>query len=303
MSAAGSLLAPGDLGVLRRLSLDSLDALLTGLGGEREGPGRSAGFEFVDYRRYTPGDDVRRIDWNVYMRLRELHVRTAPREARVALAVLVDASRSMEGGSPSRLRHALRIAVLLGAVALLHGDAVQVHLLSDGDAISGEIHDNAATLLGLAHELDHLPAGLTTDLAASVRKVRDSSAESELAVLISDMLAPATARTQALRELGRGTRSATLLHVTEITEALLADGEPGDLRLFDSETGEGLEVTLDDDLWRRYSDAQAAFPSEVREACRPAGVHYRHAPVSVEPLDLLLGSARAGMLLNAAGGR
>jgi uncharacterized protein (DUF58 family) len=303
VSATDRLLAREDLAVLARLSLESLDALLTGLGGEREGPGRSAGFEFIDYRRYTPGDDVRRIDWNVYMRLRELHVRTAPREARVALAVLVDASRSMQGGSPSRLRYALRIAALLGAVALLHGDAVQVHVLSDGDAISGGIHDNAATLLGLAQELDHLPAGITTDLAASVRKARDLSTDSELAVLISDMLVPATDRARALRELGSGTRSATLLHVTEVTGTLLADGEAGDVRLFDSETGEGLEVTLDDELWRRYSELQDAFPARVREACRPAGVRYLRAPVSVEPLDLVLDQVRSGMLLRAAGGR
>lgn len=303
MSATAQLLARDDLRVLERLSLESLDALLTGLGGEREGPGRSAGFEFIDYRRYTPGDDVRRIDWNVYARLRELHVRTAPREARVALAVLVDASRSMQDGSPSRLRYALRIAALLGAVALLHGDAVQVHVLSDGDAISGGIHDNAATLLGLAQELDQLPPGLTTDLAASVRKARDISAESELAVLISDMLVPATERSRALRELGSRTRSPTLLHVTQAIDRPLGDGDSGDMRLFDSETGEGLEVTLDDELWRRYVELQNAFPARVREACRPAGVRYRQAPVSVEPLDLLLDQARSGMLLRAAGVR
>ena len=39
------------------------------------------GFEFADYRPYIHGDDVRRIDWNVYARLHELHVRISPQQA------------------------------------------------------------------------------------------------------------------------------------------------------------------------------------------------------------------------------
>ncbi len=77
----GPLLDRATSQALEALSLESLDALVAGLVGEREGPGQAAGFEFADYRRYIPGDDVRRIDWNIYARLRELHIRTSPQEA------------------------------------------------------------------------------------------------------------------------------------------------------------------------------------------------------------------------------
>ena len=300
MTATGPLLTRADLAILGRLSLDSLDALLTELGGERQGPGRSAGFEFVDYRRYVPGDDVRRIDWNVYARLHELFVRTAPREARVALAVLVDASRSMQRGSPPRLQHARRLAALLGAVAVLHGDTVQMHMLSDGDALSGGPHDSSAALLRVAYELESLPVGTTTDLAASVRRAREASGQAGLAVLITDMLVPADARRLALRELGRETRSVALLHVTDEAGAV---GAPGDVRLIDSETGDALEVTLDEEALRRYAELHDRFPATVAAECRPAGVRYREAPVSVDPLDLLLDYARSATLVNAAAGR
>ena len=299
MTATAPLLTRADLAILGRLNLDSLDAMLTGLGGERQGPGQSAGFEFVDYRRYVPGDDVRRIDWNVYARLRELYVRIAPREARVALAVLVDASRSMQGGSPPRLDRARRLAALLGAVALLHGDTVQMHMLSDGDAVSGGLHDSSAALLRVAYELESLRVGTTTDLAASVRRAREASGQSGLAVLISDMLVPASARRLALRELGRETRSVALLHVTDDG----AVGAPGDVRLIDSETGDALEVTLDEEAAQRYAELHDRFPATVADECGPAGVRYRQAPVSVDPLDLLLDYARSATLVNAAAGR
>ncbi len=300
MTAAAPLLTPADLAILGRLGLDSLDALLVGLGGERQGPGRSAGYEFIDYRRYVPGDDVRRIDWNAYARLRELHVRTAPREARVALALLVDTSRSMQTGSPSRLRHSLRLATLLAAVALLQGDTVQVHALSDGDAVSGGLHDSSTALVRVARELETLRAGTTTDLASSVRGARDASGQAGLAVLITDMLVPSDARRLALRALGRETRSAALLHVIADDATVLATG---DARMIDSETGETLDVTLDEDAARRYADLQDRFVRTVAAECRSARVRHRQAPVSVDPLDLLLDYARSATLVSAGAGR
>src|ERR1700683_3498733 len=74
------LLDRGDIAALEALSLESLDAILAGLVGEREASGRTVGFQFRDYRPYVAGDDVRRIDWNISARLHELHVRTSPQE-------------------------------------------------------------------------------------------------------------------------------------------------------------------------------------------------------------------------------
>jgi len=81
-----------------------VDAIVAGFGGQRAGAQRTRGLEFVDYRRYTPGDDLRSIDWNVYARLREVVVKAAPAEGHVDLALLLDGSRSMDDGTPSRIR-------------------------------------------------------------------------------------------------------------------------------------------------------------------------------------------------------
>ena len=59
---------------LERLSIEHLGAVLAGLVGQRAGPAGARGLEFADYRPYTPGDDLRRVDWNIYARLGEAFV-------------------------------------------------------------------------------------------------------------------------------------------------------------------------------------------------------------------------------------
>jgi uncharacterized protein (DUF58 family) len=300
-AGGAALLGSEDIRALEQLSLDSLAALVAGLAGEREGPGRSAGFEFVDYRRYTPGDDIRRIDWNVYARLRELHVRTAPQEARVWLDVLLDASRSMDFGGPNKLRYGRRLAALLGAVALLRTDAVQVHTLADGGAASGGMLDSADMLGSLVDELQQLPVGRTTELADSVRAARDAGGQPELAVLISDALVTSDDLGLALRELRRGARSATLLHVVSPEEA--DSGPPGAIQLLDRETNRRIETLITEEVREQFAAQAERFRTRVEEQCATHRVHYIQASTTVDPLELLTGLAREETLLRAGAPR
>src|ERR671939_1287527 len=74
--------------------------LIGGLMGEHQATRRTAGIEFADYRKYSPADDLRRVDWNAYARLGTLHVKQSQAEHDTALYLLVDASPSMDFGEP-----------------------------------------------------------------------------------------------------------------------------------------------------------------------------------------------------------
>ena len=293
--AAEPLITSDDIRALEQLTLDSLDSLLGGFGGRRGGPGRTGGFEFADYRRYTPGDDVRQIDWAVYARLHELHVRTPPQESRLALSLLLDASASMEFGEPSKLRYAQRLAALLGTLALMRTDTVQVHTLYDGDAVTGGLHDTGGMLGPLVHELAEIPSGRTTDLASSVRRARDQGADTEMAVLISDALTSRDQLREALRELARDARSPVLLHVVDATDATA--GPSGPAALIDGETGQRLELDVTEDTQVQYIERYAELREEIEHSCRAAGVRYVEVPTSVDALALLLERARTASLL------
>jgi uncharacterized protein (DUF58 family) len=291
----GSLITSGDLRALEHLTVDSFEALLGGVGSRRGGPGRTGGFEFADYRRYAQGDDVRWIDWAVYARLRELHVRTPPQEARLALALLLDASASMDSGEPTKLRYGQRLAALLGALALMRADTVQVHTLYDGDAVTGGLYDASGMLWPLIHELQTLPSGRTTDLASSVRRARDQGADAEMAVLISDALTPRERLREALREFARDVRAPVLAHIVDSTDATA--GPTGPIALVDRETGQRIELDVTEDTRARYAEHYARLRDEIEDACRAAGVRYLEVPTAVDALDLLLDSARTASLL------
>jgi uncharacterized protein (DUF58 family) len=296
---APGLLDSADIRRLQRLSVRTLAALTQALIGQREGSGRGgAGVEFAEHRRYVPGDDLRRIDWNAFGRLDELLIKVSPVETRARLVVMLDASASMAGddpGPPSKLHYGRRLAALLGAIALLHSDSVQVQLLSDGHATGATTLDAPGMLGLLAYELERLPGGIETQLGAAVAEARTHGGGGDVAVLISDALVPDDDLAAALRELARAGRFATLLHVLDPAEA--EAGALGGARLRDRETGEMITTEITELLRKRYARRYAEMLTRVADRCRAAGVNYLRMPTDEDPLDALLQRARGGSLV------
>src|SRR5215210_2427650 len=109
---------------LDRLSLSVGRDLVNGLMGEHLAVRRTSGIEFADYRQYSAGDDLRRVDWNAYARLGTLHVRQAQAEHDTALYLLVDSSPSMDFGQPTKFFAARKLAAGIGYIALSHLDSL-----------------------------------------------------------------------------------------------------------------------------------------------------------------------------------
>jgi uncharacterized protein (DUF58 family) len=296
-AGATPLLDAACLRQLERLSIAHLGALLEGTTGPRRTVSGGLGLEFADYRPYAPGDDLRRVDWNIYARLGEPFVKTAQSEARVALTLLIDASRSMGEGSPSKFRHAETLAAMLAAVAVLHGDSAEVHLLEDGGASTTGVFATPQHLFELIVRLEAAQLHGRTDLAGSVRAHRRLAGGADVAVLLSDALVEPEALRLALGELAASAPSATLVHITGADDPLGAAHGP--LRLRDSETGETLLVNVDRSLVASFRARAERLASEVRELAAGAGVGYVRASTATAPLELLLAAARRGELLAA----
>ncbi len=272
------------------MSVSGVDAIVAGFGGQRSGAQRTRGLEFVDYRRYTPGDDLRSIDWNVYARLREVVVKAAPAEGHVDLALLLDGSRSMDDGTPSRFRYAQELGAMLGTVALLGSDVVAVHMLADGGSWTGARLAAPHLVNELIEEVAGLPRGARTDLAASIRDYRRGGEPADLAVLLSDGLAEPGSLTEALDELGASGRGAAFVHLVE-GEAALARLE-GAFELEDRETGERLVVEVTPRVRATYEERVREVSARLNDQCGDRGITYVRAPTDVTPLDLLFGAAR-----------
>src|SRR5215471_9176578 len=112
---------PLDASVLQRLdnvALLTRRPMATGRPGRRRSPLAGSSMEFADYRRYTPGDDFRRIDWRAYARLERLFLRIFEAEENLTVTILVDCSASMQHGTPAKSELAITLAVALAYIAL-----------------------------------------------------------------------------------------------------------------------------------------------------------------------------------------
>src|SRR6516165_7237868 len=102
------------------------------MGGERPSLRRGRSAEFADFRSYTPGDDYRLIDWNVYARLDRFMLRLFVAEEELPLSLFVDLSGSMDWGQPNKAETARRLAGAIAYVALSALDRVRLCVFSSG---------------------------------------------------------------------------------------------------------------------------------------------------------------------------
>ena len=113
-SSAGPLLSTEFLRRLETLELVSRKIRAGRMKGDRLSKRKGRGSEFADFRPYSVGDDLRFLDWNLYGRLDKLFLRLFLEEEDLNVHLLIDTSRSMEFGSPSKFRYAKQVAAALG---------------------------------------------------------------------------------------------------------------------------------------------------------------------------------------------
>lgn len=282
------LLTPDFLRKIERMSLVAKRLFPGQLRGERRSTRRGSSVEFADYRNYTIGDDFRRVDWNVYARLEKLFLKLFVEEEDLHVYVLVDASRSMGFGSPSKLLYAKRVAAALSYIALANLDRVGLAALSGPAAASLAPKRGKQSAFGIFDYLKSVrPAG-ETDLAASLRDFSLRTAQPGLAIVISDFFDRDYER--GLFALLSRKFEVALIHVLDQDEV-----DPpvvGDLLMIDSETGERREVTVTQTLLRRYQQRLADFCGGVESYCARYGCNYVRVTNQSPFEDLVLGYLR-----------
>jgi len=123
---------PGFLESLERLRILAVKTAGGGLNaGHRLGAYKGGQLEFSDYRPYSPGDDLRYLDWNLYARLGRPYIKEFAREEAGHIHILLDATPSMALGTPSKWTFARRVAALFAHIGWSAKDKVRVHVFRD----------------------------------------------------------------------------------------------------------------------------------------------------------------------------
>ena len=280
--------------------------------GERRSKARGQSVEFADHRSYVMGDDLRRLDWNLYGRLDRLFVKLYEEERELPVQVFLDASESMTFGTPSKFDFARRLAAAIGYVALSGFDRVTVRVFPDPAADSeaegtaggggpGEAAYRSAlrgvqgkkSSTGFFRNLGQVrPGGLGT-FNESLRQGAMQSRQAGLAVVLSDLLDPTGYAGGLDALLGRG------FHVQVVQVLAREELEPasfGDLRLVDSETGGEQEVTFGRFRLKAYRQAVENYTQKLREYCRSRGIGFFRATSDASLETVLLKDLREAAL-------
>lgn len=258
---------------LERLAILSRRAMAGQLQGERRSPKRGQSVEFADFRPYTMGDDIRRIDWNAYARLERFFIKLFLEEEDLTVHLLLDTSKSMQWGEPDKLRYAVRSAGALGYIALVGLDRITVTALGgENNRVEAYLSPRRgkAQALSLFNFLMNVPAGGQTRLGPRLRNYSASVFQPGPLILFSDLLDETWE--DGLRALaGRGF-DITVMHILSPDE--VNPDLSGDLKLLDLETGAEIEITADYDLLQRYRAGLDIWQQEVANFCAARGMNY-----------------------------
>ncbi len=287
-STPETLLDAAFLRKLERLTVVTRRPFVGQMKGEKRSLKRGASVEFADYREYLLGDDLRYVDWNTAARLDKLFVKLFIEEEDLFLALLLDTSRSMGFGEPSKLRFASQIAGALGYISLTNYDRVGLTAFASGLGKPHPAQRGRAAVPAFFSYLGAVEAEDTTSMRSAMRAFAARTKQRGVAVVLSDFLDPEWE--DGLKSLlARGYQLA-LIHVLDREE--LEPTLVGDLRIIDSETGEARELSVSPALLSRYHAAVTAFRDSVRSFARRYGADYLSVTTS-DPLDgVILGSLR-----------
>ncbi len=264
-------LSPRLLASVRRLEIRARRLVSGELGGEYRSVFRGAGIEFAEAREYVPGDDVRRIDWNVTARMGAPWVKEYVEERELHLVCAVDVSASQLAGRPAQGRRAAaaEVCTLVTLAAAYSHD--RTGLLTFSDRVERYVPPAKGARHAMRLVREVLAPGqpnATTSIAAGcdylVRVLRRRST----VFLISDFIDDGYER--PLRDLARRHEVIAVVIVDPLDEAL---PEAGIVEAEDIERGGRLLLdSSDEGLRRRYAEVAAGRREERSAILRRAGV-------------------------------
>ena len=267
-----ALFDPQFLAALRPFALRARRVPAAGRPADQTSRQRGAGVEFADYKPYTPGDDLRHLDWNIYRRLGRLFVRVFEERRDLPVYLLVDRSKSMYLETPPRIEAGLKTALALAAIALGQHDTVRLLHFSEGLRLDAATAAGTPGLPGLARRLAALGEQAGTDLAGAVRDLAGRRLRRGLLVVVSDFFDPAGIDA-VVGELALCRHRLLLVCLVRDVDADPAARPDlrGDVRLRDCESGAALDLTITPAVLARYRAAYAAFSARLTDFATERG--------------------------------
>lgn len=263
-----SLLDPEFLASVSRLRLVARQVPRGGRFADQRSKDQGAGLEFRDHRPYSPGDDLRAMDWNLYRRLGKVFLRLFEELEDLPVYLCPDVSRSAFHEDPPRALAGLRSALALASIALGQHDTVGLFPFAEEPRVAVRPMSGSGRLMTFARALADVELGGATDLAALERGLSALRLRSGLVVVISDFFDPGGLEA-VTRALGRLRHRLLLVQLVRATDR--DPGLEGDLRLVDCESGAAENVSVTSAVMERYRAAYDGWSAGLADFARSRG--------------------------------
>lgn len=158
------------------------------MAGEHKSPYRGFAIEFSQHREYSPGDDVRHLDWKVLGKTDRYYIKQYEQETNFVAHILVDGSESMQYGSGenSKLDYAKVAAACLAFLIIKQRDAVSLSLFDDSVREELPRGNTQNHLFNILEKLVQFNPQGATDLAGQLHALANKSQRKGLVIVISD---------------------------------------------------------------------------------------------------------------------
>lgn len=247
--------------------------------------------EFADFREYVLGDDLRRIDWNLYSRFEKHFIKLFVDERQMHIQIFVDCSSSMGFENSKKAESALKIAAALGYISIHNMDKLSYKLIHGDttDDESGMINGKDAYYRSL-DVLENSKFIGEADIQKAVTGCINPGYNDGLTVIISDFLTDSNWKA-AIDFLLYRHREVMVVQVLSPEE--VAPSYNGRMVLLDAESidkadEKNLKLRISRSEFEAYKEALSDYLQEVKDFCSSRGVSYMLANTEKDVEKLLL---------------
>jgi uncharacterized protein (DUF58 family) len=242
--------------------------------------------EFTEYRQYSPGDDLRYLDWRLYARTDRYYIKKFEDETNLRCHLLVDNSRSMGYGSLpyTKAQYAQTLAGTLAYFLYLQGDGIGLLTFDEQFREYLPARHRTGHLRHLMLALEKPAGGASTDLGAPLKRIVEIVAKRGMMVLISDLLASLETLEKNLISLVASGHEVVVFQILDPAE-LAFDFNKASL-FYDLESGRDLYVepaAIRKDYLKKLQEHNA----KAKSICEKLGIAYRSFATD-RPLELAL---------------
>jgi uncharacterized protein (DUF58 family) len=270
-----------DAQVLARLAALPLVArrpMQGNVSGRHASPHRGASIEFAEYRKYVPGDDLRRLDWRAYGRSDRFYIKEFEADTNLRCCFVLDTSGSMGFGSRgvTKLEYARRIVATLGYLASQQGDAVGLSCVAEQIVQQIPPRRNASHLRLLFDLLEKTASKGDTQLSRVLHELAETIQQRALVVIVSDLFLEPQVLGQCFQHLRFRKHDVAVFHLLDPLELEFSFRRP--MRFLDMEGGPAI-FAEPSDITERYQQALAGYLHELRQVILESAIDYQRVTI------------------------